>query len=901
MLAGSSIVARTIRSTSQGGNWHSPSTWVGGVVPGGGDDVILEGKVFLDSEVGIRDTCLSLTITQGGILQAAAQTLSQLAVGEAFINFGRVVKEENENFLLHLYGHVMNYGKMENPFVFAFIGDSVSKITGTFDCPIVFKAVTDTAGSHILVVGKTLFNGLITLQGKVVIDYNADMTISEASWDGIINADNLLVNNGVYRQQTIRNFQNTYFDSGGYLRLTFKDFYGSANKPALVTYGSECHPRMRSSVCRWWRLSAGIPGDTLDPYTLELTYDDALLNGIRETELHVYLSKDEGITWAKISNTATLVRNTEDNVISIGSEEEPVTAGGGDIILAAGEEDISLPSSISVSIIGPDDIRMGAPNRYRIAYWNNGTVNTGTFFIKVRLGGGIEFDRMISHYPGDNTPVEFGVEKINPYGDPTYGFFLIDGLGSKEYSSFDVILNCYPDETKSAAVTGEAAVLPLIAVAALYIAGGLVVDYVSDVLVNSCYEIVFNDNTTVMDAAKNVYEGGIKKTNREYTVATPFESIGSAVSGDIVAIAGIALWPADLIKKFWDCIDDIAEGLNEANALKNPRKVKAWDPNAKYGPSGYGEENFMAQSSPMTYMIRFENMKEATAAAYRVVVTDRLDPEVFDISTVDTLGMSHSMGLFSIDDNTLTWDFTEIELPPNKVPPEGEGWVSFKVNLKEGLPSGTAIKNKAVIVFDFNPAMETNETVNTLDYDAPVSVPQDLPSLVEGPVVLEWNADDGTGSGVDLSYVYMSVNNGPYTLTGTVTGNMKSMEVVPGNDYRFFVLSKDHVGNTEAEPAKVVSARAVTALDDRVRNEGLTLYPNPAAGGFTVLVTGGSPGELEVAVTDLQGRKLRDIRGYVTSGGLSVPVDTGDLAPGLYLVVVKNGGMSRVGKIMVRH
>jgi hypothetical protein len=646
----------------------------------------------------------------------------------------------------------------------------------------------------------------------------------------------------------------------------------------------------------------GNQGDTLDPYILELTYDDALLNGINETELHVYLSKDEGVSWEKISNTESIVRNTEDNIITIGSEDNPVRKGSGDIVLAAGEDDIMIPPSVSVSIIGPDDIRIGAPNRYRIAYWNNGTVNTGTFFLKVKLEGGIEMDKMISHYPDDITPVEFSPEEIHPNGDKTYGFFLIDGLGSKEYSSFDLILNCLPDELKAAKSPEGTTALPVIAAVGLYIGAGIVADYVSDVIVGSCYEIVFNDNTTVMDAAKNIYNGGVKKTNAKYTIASPVKAVASNVAMDIATQIGhMVLWPADLMVKFWNCLDDIAEGLNEANAKKNPTKVNAWDPNAKYGPSGYGEKNFMAQASPMIYMIKFENLKDATAAAYRILIEDTLNPEIFDIGTVDTPGMSHSCGKFSVEGNRLTWEFVGIELPPNKNPPEGEGWVSFKVNLKEGLPSGTQIKNKAVITFDLNKPIETNETINTLDFEVPSTQVQDFPSFVsDRSIMLKWSASDGSGSGVDISYVYSSVNNGPFSLIGIEKGNEKKIDVSPGNDYRFFVLSKDNVGNTEIQPVKIVSTRVITNLENRLKREFFKIFPNPAVNRFVIQVESPGPEETGIAIFDMLGNKIWEKHEKINGNKYFIPVNLVHPSPGLYLVKLRINNREYSEKLIIR-
>jgi hypothetical protein len=47
--------------------------------------------------------------------------------------------------------------------------------------------------------------------------------------------------------------------------------------------------------------------------------------------------------------------------------------------------------------------------------------------------------------------------------------------------------------------------------------------------------------------------------------------------------------------------------------------------------------------------------------------------------------------------------------------PASHGSIRFSVKLNQGLPTGTKIENKAAIYFDFNPAIVTNTTINTLD------------------------------------------------------------------------------------------------------------------------------------------------------------------------------------------
>src|SRR5262249_42589020 len=82
----------------------------------------------------------------------------------------------------------------------------------------------------------------------------------------------------------------------------------------------------------------------------------------------------------------------------------------------------------------------------------------------------------------------------------------------------------------------------------------------------------------------------------------------------------------------------------------------------------------------------------------------------------------------------LTWIFTTLDkttlqppsngllgfLPPNQMPPQGEGSVLFTIRTLASTPSGTPIQNSAVLNFDNN--LQNTPTVsNTLDGAAPSS------------------------------------------------------------------------------------------------------------------------------------------------------------------------------------
>ena len=229
--------------------------------------------------------------------------------------------------------------------------------------------------------------------------------------------------------------------------------------------------------------------------------------------------------------------------------------------------------------------------------------------------------------------------------------------------------------------------------------------------------------------------------------------------------------------------------------------VASWDPNEMVGPQGVGDAHYIGQTQTMNYRILFENKAEAGDAAYRVRISDALDPDVFDVSTVrfgetshDGLGYNWEM---KRDGNTLSWDIKGIELPPNVNAPEGEGYVTFSVDLKPGLPDGAQIKNKATIIFDKNFPIETNEYVNTLDLTPPTTLVGSI-QFDNQASALQLNCEStDAASGVNGYLLFVSKDGGEYTYEGQFNSGQISYPVGTDGNYSAYVLAVDAVGNTE--------------------------------------------------------------------------------------------------------
>jgi hypothetical protein len=288
----------------------------------------------------------------------------------------------------------------------------------------------------------------------------------------------------------------------------------------------------------------------------------------------------------------------------------------------------------------------------------------------------------------------------------------------------------------------------------------------------------------------------------------------------------------------------------------------------------------------MAYTIFFENKKEAQAPAWKIVILDTLDESVFDVSTVEVGEMSHDMGVFTQEGNILRWEFVEIELPPNVEPPEGEGWVKFTVHPIEGLPTGTELKNKAEIVFDLNDPIMTNEYVNTLDFEAPVTTPV---SLVQygSMLKLTWNGDDGGGSGVKKSMVYMASGDGPFSMINVCDSSSILIEDIEfEKHYRFYVLSEDNVGNAESEPAEMIDIVTDVKDIDIIPDDYKLLqnYPNPFNPSTTIEYWIPKLSDVRLDIFNIIGQKVITVVNEVHSPGVyRQTVDMARFATGIYI------------------
>lgn len=143
--------------------------------------------------------------------------------------------------------------------------------------------------------------------------------------------------------------------------------------------------------------------------------------------------------------------------------------------------------------------------------------------------------------------------------------------------------------------------------------------------------------------------------------------------------------------------------------------TSSWDPNAKtVTPAGEGAQGLIRAGQELRYTINFQNT--GTAPAVNVVLQDSI-PATLDPSTIKVIGSSHPDYTVQVDGHQLTCRYSQIMLADSfDNEPQSHGFLSFAISPVAGIADGTRIQNTASIFFDYNAAVVTNTTLNTIDY-----------------------------------------------------------------------------------------------------------------------------------------------------------------------------------------
>jgi PKD repeat protein len=379
---------------------------------------------------------------------------------------------------------------------------------------------------------------------------------------------------------------------------------------------------------------------------------------------------------------------------------------------------------------------------------------------------------------------------------------------------------------------------------------------------------------------------------------------------------------------------------------KRINTLLSFDPNEMIGPSGFSDKNYIRKTSTIPYTVLFENKNEATAPAHLVTISDTLDLDIFDISNFgfgsfgwgDTIlnPPDKNMKEFSMDvdmrpeinlitrisakldtvSGIINWEFISLNpetmnfeddpvigfLPPNNTSPEGEGFVSFSVGLKEDLSTNSEIRNKASIIFDANEPIITNEYLNTLDLIPPQSQVYPLESEIKSNFDVAWTGSD-EGSGI-MGYTIFVMENDtalyPWLINTDLVTDVFHGEL--GSNYKFYSIATDYVGHSEATPNDYDAQTTVTVDVEEFERmkEELAVWPNPVKDNLRVTFSNAPCGmyvvELVSATGSVKHSQLYEDREL--QNGISVNVL--DCPPGQYVLRVVFGNKVETRKVMVQ-
>jgi hypothetical protein len=404
-------------------------------------------------------------------------------------------------------------------------------------------------------------------------------------------------------------------------------------------------------------------------------------------------------------------------------------------------------------------------------------------------------------------------------------------------------------------------------------------------------------------------------------------------------------------------------GQSGASGVSGVAKTaQSYDPNAKIGPVGVGTLNYVSGSALtlFPYQIDFENSPTATAPAQQVTITDPLDTNL-DLSTFQLTaiafgdvviavpaGSQQFQTTVPVTDNGQTFDvvisagldyatgevyarFESIDpttqLPPDVLtgflPPEngtgrGEGYISFIISPKADVPNDTQIRNVAIITFDSNAPITTDQISDTDPSEGIDPTKEDLITLITAPptsnvsplpatentssFAVSWSGQDPDGPGIASYSVWVSIDDGPYLewLSNTSALSAPYKAEAGSHTYEFYSVATDDVRNVQSTP----TADQATTSDD------VLPPPQPGPPALVPADDSGTKGDditddsaLAFSGTTQAGATVQLLSGATVlgtatagaSGGYLIPAQS-PLGPGRYeiTVVASNAGGASV-------
>ncbi|UZR98129.1 DUF7619 domain-containing protein [Chondrinema litorale] len=323
-----------------------------------------------------------------------------------------------------------------------------------------------------------------------------------------------------------------------------------------------------------------------------------------------------------------------------------------------------------------------------------------------------------------------------------------------------------------------------------------------------------------------------------------------------------------------------------------------YDPNDKLvTPTGVKGENYTLKNEFLEYTIRFQNTGNDTA--YNIEIRDELDNDL-DVSTFELVSHSDSLNIEINKFNELIFNFDNIFLPDSNANEKAShGFVKYRIKPKENLPDFTEITNTAYIYFDFNPAIATNTTLNTLVDFIPPNAPESLSysNVSATSVDLNWIHEDDTETSFILE---RSVDSFFSVITSFIlpanTTSYRDTTLSPNTTYSYRMRAYN---NSVPSPySNTLTISLVTSTDQQEDNIEFMVYPNPAS---TILYIAASHFEQNsfVYLRNMVGEVVKTKTISSNNHRDEIQLDIANLPKGFYMLEFHSGNRKYFKKVIV--
>lgn len=398
-----------------------------------------------------------------------------------------------------------------------------------------------------------------------------------------------------------------------------------------------------------------------------------------------------------------------------------------------------------------------------------------------------------------------------------------------------------------------------------------------------------------------------------------------------------------------DSIFDMSGNLLEVLSDTYISEVRcSYDPNDKHvSPEGVLAQKYTPIASPLTYHINFQNTGNDTA--YDVSILDTLDSDL-DLATFQVLGSSHELSTQMTVNGEVRFNFFTIMLPDSGTDePGSHGWVTYRISPKSGLADPTQITNTSYILFDLNPAVVTNTTLNTmtaLQYpDASFNTVDQ--SICETDCIVfdnqstsgtsyQWIFQGGTpssstasapgaicystagaydvtlittnalGSDTMTQLAYLNVGASPGVFSVVQMGDSLiapqgynsyqwyyNNVIISGATSYFYVATQDGdygvvVGNANGCQSGVNVPNVIIGVNDISLSNAISIYPNPSTGSFEISFNTTGNHDLKIQLFDKVGQLVKEQSIQSVSGNNKIAMLNDELSAGIYMLRIKS-------------